>query len=194
MKKPNGYDETQVSGNFTPVETGGHYAVIKKLEETTSRAGKPMIKVAIDFTPEDKQPDYFMDLFKADTREERRWPANGVQYILTEDADGKTSRSFKSFITSVEASNGAEVEWGDKFEKWFVGKKVGVVFGEVEEEYNGEVKTRRKIRWFCEYSKAGSAQVPDKKFLAGSVPAKPAQASDQTFVNIPDGIDGEIPF
>lgn len=189
MQKPDSYDSVQIE--FVPIELGGHTAKIKRLKETTSKSGRPMIQVAIDFDKTDVQPEYFMNLFQNDDRPDKKWPFQGTHYILTEDQDGKCSRSFKSFISSVEKSNNSECVWGDGFEKWFSNKKVGVVYGESEEEYNGEVKTRRRIRYFCSYDKAKDAAVPDKRFLPTSQPTA-VQATDK-FINIPEGIE-EIPF
>jgi len=190
MQKPNNYAETQVGGDYTPVELGGHTAIIKNVEETTSKNGKPMIKVSIDFDKADSQPEYFMESFKADIRPDKKWPFQGTQYIMSEDSNGACSKSFKSFITSVEKSNNAECVWGDKFAAWFKNKKVGVVIGEVEEEYNGETKMRRRIRFFCNYDSAKTANVPDPKYLSGSAPS----SSPAGFVNVPAGAEDEIPF
>lgn len=55
MKKPNNYENTQVQGEFTPVELGGHKLVIKKVEERMSKTNRPMIVVYFDFAPGDKQ-------------------------------------------------------------------------------------------------------------------------------------------
>lgn len=192
MQKPNGYDEVQSGGEFTPVNLGGHLAIVKRVKETTSKTGKPMLQVAIDFAADDSQPGYFYAAFQADSRPDKKWPYQATQYILTEDRDGKCSRSLKSFITSVERSNNAECPWGASFEGWFANKKVGVVFGEVEEEYNGEIRTRRRIRYFCTYDKAQSATVPDKKPFTG-VPTVARTTSDG-FMAIPDNMEGEIPF
>lgn len=191
MQRPSGYDDVQT--NFVPVELGGHTAVIKRLKETTSKTGKPMIQIAIDFDSNDSQPNYFAMAFQNDTRpkEEKKWPFQGTQYILVEDQTGKCSRSFKSFISSVENSNNAECQWGETFERWFTGKKVGVVYGENEEEYNGEIKTRRRIRYFCSYDKAKDASVPDKRYL--QTPPAPA-TTDNGFMQIPNGGMDEIPF
>lgn len=60
MKKPNNYENTQASGEFTPVELGGHYLIIKDVTETQSKNGKDMIRVSFDFAANDKQPGYFM--------------------------------------------------------------------------------------------------------------------------------------
>lgn len=191
MNKPNDYDEVQIGGDFTPPELGGHHMIIKGVKEEKSKSGKDMISVAFDFAANDKQPNYFADQFEKDIRPEKKWPASGVQYILTMDSKdaNKTSKSFKSFITSFERSNGCEAIWGDKFCEQFKGKKIGGVFGQVEEEYNGEVKKRNRLRWFCEDDKVDQQNIPAFKPLNGS-----ASGSSNNFMSIPDSAAEEIPF
>ena len=122
MQKPNNYEETQAQGEWTPVELGGHKMVIKQVSEKQSQNGKPMIVVLFDFAPDDKQPNYFMDSFQNDSRPDKKWSNQGTQYILTEDQDGKCSRSFKTFCTCVENSNTGFTCWkNDQFD--FVGIK-----------------------------------------------------------------------
>lgn len=196
MQKPNNFDDVNAGGEYTPIETGGHHAVIMSVKEQKSSTGKDMVVVALDFAKNDVQPGYFKDQFDKDTRSDKKWPYQGVQYIVTEDNDGKCSRSFKGFITAFEKSNNVTTNWGDKFCNQFKNKKIGVVYGEVEEEYNGEIKTRRRIRWFCEDAKADEASVPEKKYFTGSIPKKADSASDKNdgFMNIPENADEEIPF
>lgn len=191
MLKPNGYDEVQI-GDFTPAEVGGHHMIIKAVREQESKTGKPMIVVAFDFAKNDKQPGYFSEQFDKDIRPDKKWPANGTNYIMTMDYQdpSKTSKSFKSFITSFERSNNVTAIWGDKFCDQFKGKKIGGVFGIVEEEYNGKVSKRHKLRWFCDDNKADSAPIPDEKLLNTSSGA----SSSEEFMNIPEGSDEEIPF
>lgn len=192
MQKPNSFDDVQAGGEYTPIEVGGHHAVIMSVKEQKSSTGKDMVVVALDFAKNDKQPGYFKQQYDSDTRSEKKWPYQAVQYIVTEDGTGKCSKSFKGFITSFEKSNNAKTNWGDKFCDQFKNKKIGVVYGEVEEEYNGEVKARRRIRWFCEDAKADEQKAPEKKYL-NNTPA-PAPKADNDFVNVPDGVDEEIPF
>lgn len=191
MLKPKSYDETQSSSNeFTPVALGGHYAVIKGVSERESRTGKPMCVVCIDFDQQDDQAGYFQNRFDEDDRQDKKWPNQGTQYVVTEDNEGKCSKSFKSFCTSFENSNGIKISWGTtKWADQFKGKKIGVVFGEVENEYNGEVRTRRDIRWFCDYQKALTQKVPGKKELP-----KPAPNDGDMFMPIPEGSGDEIPW
>lgn len=192
MQKPNGYDEVQV-GEFIPAELGGHHMIIKAVKEQESKTGKPMIVVAFDFAKNDKQPGYFGDLFDKDIRPDKKWPAAGTSYIMTMDYQdpNKTSKNFKSFITSFERSNNVTAIWGEKFCDQFKGKKIGGVFGVVEEEYNGKVSKRHKLRWFCDDNRADSATIPEEKLLnASSV----AGSSGDGFMNIPEGLNEEIPF
>lgn len=194
MQKPNSFDDVNAGGEFTPIALGGHHAVIVSVKEQKSSTGKDMVVVALDFAKNDSQPGYFKDQFDKDTRSEKKWPYQGVQYIVTEDADGKCSRSFKGFITSFERSNNVTTNWGDKFVNQFKNKKIGVVYGEVEEEYNGEIKTRHRIRWFCEDAKADSQNVPEKKYYTGTINKPAFKPNDDGFMSIPEGTDEEIPF
>lgn len=188
MLKPEGYDEVQIGSDFTPIELGGHHMIIKGVREEKSKNGRDMIVVAFDFAQNDRQPGYFTDLFEKDIRPEKKWNNAGTQYIVTLDNENKTSRQFKAFITSVEKSNGFEVSWGNTFCSQFKGKKVGGVFGVVEEEYNGNVKRRHRLRWFCEDSRADEVSVPDPKLLQKS------NTNTDGFMNIPSGIDEDLPF
>jgi len=190
MNKPQGYDEVQLGGDFTPAELGGHHMIIKGVREEKSKSGKDMIVVAFDFANHDKQPNYFSKLFEEDIRPDKKWPNTGTQYILTMDSKdaNKANRTFKSFITSVERSNNFQVEWGNNFCEQFKGKRVGGVFGIVEEEYNGNVKKKHRLRWFCEDAKVDTAGVPEPKLLNNG------SGSSNDFTSIPADAGDEIPF
>lgn len=201
MLKPSGYDEASAGGGYTPAELGGHYAQIKQVTETQSQSGKDMIVVLLDFVAPDKQAGLFKSQFDSDTRDQRKWPNQGTKYIMVADyADPKaTSRTFKGFITSVEKSNNYKVQWGGA--NWgvqFKGKAVGVVYGEEEDEYNGRVTMRPTIKYFCSTSDVATAQIPKPKYLKNSTNAPGAigsgAARDNSFINVPDSADEEIPF
>ena len=166
--------------------------IIKGVREEKSKAGDDMVVVAFDFAKNDKQPGYFTESFEKDIRPDKKWPSNGTSWILTMDSQDKTkvSKSFKSFVTAFERSNGVECEWGNKFCDQFKGKKIGGVFGLVEEEYNGKVSKKHKLRWFCEDAKADTQNIPREKLLPGH-----SASTDSIANNIPaNATDEEIPF
>ena len=198
MQKPNGYDEAKASGDFTSVELGGHYLVIKQVSERQNKNGQPMIVVLFDFAHNDKQPGYFMDQFKNDIRPDKKWSNQATQYINVYDSDGNTSRSFKTFTTCVEHSNpGFAVVWGDGFCQQFKDKKIGGVFGEQMDFYNGDEKKKRVLRWFVSSDKVKDAAAPEisetqayKSYKANGGAA--SQTAD--FMSIPDFLSDELPF
>lgn len=197
MQKPNGYDEAKVQGEFTPVELGGHYLVIKQVAEKMNKNNQPMIVVLFDFAQNDKQPGYFMEQYKNDTREDKKWPNQATQYINVYDSEGKTTRNFKTFTTCVEHSNtGFITQWGDNFCQQFKDKKIGGVFGEQMDFYNGEEKKKRVMRWFVSSDKVADAAVPEISETAAYKESKNNQmvSAPDGFMNIPDGIDEQLPF
>ncbi len=201
MQKPNGYDEAKSGGEFIPVELGGHYAIIKQVTEMQSANGKDMVVVLLDFAAEDKQVHYHSDAFDNDSREERKWPYNGSKWIMVKDYNdsNKTSRDFKTFCTCYEKSNNATVQWGGK--NWatqFKNKKIGIVYGEVESEYDGKVTMKHLPRWFCTWDAVKDANIPNPKYLDNnttvSAHATTGKTVDDNFINVPEGVDESIPF
>lgn len=191
MQKPSNYDEVQVNKGYTPPQVGGHYLTIKQVVETKNKNNKDMIVVLFDFDKNDVQPGFFTKEFKDDVRPDKKWPYLGTEYINCEDQiTGQCSKRLKSFITAYEKSNNCEAVWGDKFAAQFKNKKIGGVFGEVENEYNGKISMRHKLRWFCETSRVDGATVPDPVYLPKNETAK----KDDGFMNIPEGGEEEIPW
>ena len=73
MNKPNNYDN--ISLHIDPVVLGGHYAIIKKVNEGQSKNGRPQITIFIDFDQQDSQPGYFKKMFDDSTRTDKKWGA-----------------------------------------------------------------------------------------------------------------------
>ena len=203
MQKPAGFDEAQEYGEFTPVNLGGHYAVVKQVAERDSSTGKKMIVVLFDFVKPDAQEGYFDKSFKNDTRDDKKWPFNGSKYIMVQDYQdpSKTSRMYKTFITCIQKSNNYEVQWGgNNWAQQFKNKRIGVVFGEEEHEYDGRISMRRLPKYFCRWDMVETAGIPEPRYINGSgpstnAPAAPAPATGPDgFMNIPEGEEPDIPF
>lgn len=195
MNKPNFYEEAQTLGEFTPIALGGHKLTIMKVEECTTQFGNQYIKVYFDTTRDDTQPNYFAMQYRQDNRTEKKW--SGVTTVFPTDNEGKTSRAFKTFCTSVEKSNsGFKIVWGEQFCKALENKVVGGVFGE-EEYYNnsGELKTARKLFWFRSIEGIADADIPKKRTIDSTEsPAVAIPAATQSANNW-ENIDGDtLPF
>lgn len=150
MEKPNNFDNTKAYGDYEPLKPGGHLCVIKKVEETTSKNGNPMIMVYLDTDKRDTQPGFYSGQWNNDSRpvDERRWGC--IVYQVTTDKSGDCSRGFKGFITAVQESNpGFVLQWGARFCDSFKGLKIGGVFRREEyRNFSGEYRWSVKCYQF----------------------------------------------
>lgn len=201
MEMPNNYKETPAAGEFAPISLGGHYLVIKQVEEMKNKNGAPMVKISFDTADNDSQPHYFSDQFRNDIRPDKKWPFNGAVYMNVNDREGKCSRNFKGFVSSAEKSNpGFAVTWGDSFCNCLKNKLVGGVFREELGFYNGKETHQRKLAWFCANDRVADASIPNPAETeehkswreSGGITSAPADSSG--FMNIPEGLDEELPF
>ena len=202
MNKPSGYDEAQTSGEFTPVNLGGHYAIVKQVAERQSSTGKDMIVVLFDFCEPDQQKKYFETMYNNDDRgQDKKWPFNGSKYIMVADYNDpkRTSRAFKTFCTCVEKSNNFKIQWGgDSWAQQFKGKKIGIVYGAEENEYDGRITMRYVPKWFCSWDSVATAKIPAPIYLDKTGPSQSSKLTGPSdpngFMEIPAGAEEEIPF
>ena len=174
FKKPKDYENVRV-GDFRILPADGYICKILKAEETQSRTGKPMLKVAFDIDQGD-YAGYFREQFDgrkaaSDEPSEVKWPFNGTKWILLYNNEGATNRDFKSFCTALEDS-GTDVWKNDTFDTAALkGAKLGIIFRREEHEYMN-VRSWRTTPWGFRSVKAiesGSFKVPEDKALPGSI-------------------------
>ena len=167
IKKPEIYDTVEVKEfDFTPITLGGHRGIIKIAEEYTSQISyNTSLKITVDTDKNDKQPSYFTEQFKNDTRADKKYSNSAIKYVSLKD-DENCVRMLKAFITSVENSNpGFKYDW-NKDVIQLNDKKVGLIFG--LEEYNandGSVKTAAKLTQFRSLDKVDNVKIPKVKLL-----------------------------
>lgn len=194
MNKPANYDN--ISLHRDPIKLGGHIAVIKKVVETTSRSGKGQVVIYIDFDIQDEQHGYFKAVYDADTRNDKKWPNDGTLYITNSDQN-IFDRNIKAFVTAYEDSNEVSAVWGNQWAAQFTNKKIGVVYGEEESEWRDELRTNRKIRFWCDAHKALDQEIPKKKYYKGQVGTQTtdlASTASEGFMDFPDNRDDGLPF
>lgn len=186
MQKPVGYDETIVGGSFTPIEPGGHYLTILGAKETDMK-GYPVLVVQFDTSGQDKQPNFYQDMYRSNQERfaDVRYQGQHNIFLPTGDPqDDKykwSTKALKGFITAVEASNqGFKYQWGTDVNV-FKGKQVGGVFG--VEEYNdkttGDLKRITKLRYFVSVDEVETAEVPKVKEAKPSYNDHIARAQQQ---------------
>lgn len=177
MEKPRDFDTAKAWGEYEALPAGGYVCEIIGVDETMSKTGRKMIKIALDIAEGDEK-GRFMESYKADTREFKKWPNGAVMYQLTEDQDGNTHGRFKQFTDCVIDSNsGFEIKWGKEFGACFKGRLIGVIFGreQYESQQDGKLKWSTKPQFFktVDDIRKGNFKVPEDKPLEKTASASP---------------------
>ena len=169
IAKPKTYDEISINEEFEKLELGGHKGIIIKVEEYTSDfSGKKSLKVYVDTSIDDKQPEYFKKQYENDTRIDRKYPNGAIKYVPLGEEENQV-KMLKSFLTCIENSNtNYTYDWNKEVDQ-LKGKKIGLVFG--QEEYtsqDGTTKLATKLNQFRSIDKVDNVQIPKIKLLDGS--------------------------
>lgn len=169
IAKPKMYDEITINESYEKISLGGHRGIIKNITEYTSAiSGNTSLKVEVDTSADDKQPNYFQKQFDENTNMDKKWSNSGTKYVSLKQ-DENCIKMLKSFITSVENSNpNFTYNWNKEVDQ-LKGKKVGLVFG-LEEYQNdkGETKTSIKLTQFRSIDKVDNVRIPNVRLLNGS--------------------------
>lgn len=197
MNKPVGYDDININApeKLTP---GGHKGWVVKVIEKKSSGGKDQLEIWLDTAGDDVQPQFYSNQYMNNTSENKKWPC---RFWITDpdNPEGFGARNLKRFVTAVEDSNANfTVSWGPAFADCLKGKRIGIVFGEEENEWNGRISTLIKPRYFCDITKVDEQDVPEKKTLKPETAAfqpAPGVNGQEGFLQVPDGLeDAGLPF
>ena len=199
IAKPQGYDEAQAfTGEFASLPAGCYICIIKQVSMVQSQKGRDQIAVLFDIA-EGEQKGFYDRQFKAARLQDPEAKWKGVHKQIM---DGSSLPFFKGMMTSIERSNpGFSFPWGQKDnEKTLVGKKFGAIMG--REEFltsGGEKRMATKIAQIRSIDGLKDEKVPEDKLLgddagAASTPSQYGPADENGYMNIPDGIDEELPF
>lgn len=193
IKRFNDYDKTQSYSDYQQLPKGGYVLKIMGAEVCENSKGQ-YVKISCDVA-EGEYKDFYANEYRNQQSEDKKWHCNYLLNVPLDDGteqDGWTKRRFKTVIEALEESNsGYHFDWD---EKKFKGKLIGGLFNEREYEKDGNVRRATNLAQLCTVEKirSGNYKIPADKLL-NSNGSTSAAASDG-FMNIPDGIDEELPF
>lgn len=195
IKQFNGYDDAKKKAQYpgsTKLPAGVYVCKIlgTKLEGN-------MLKVQFDVA-EGEYKDFFQNQYKNSKDEDKKYKGMTTLWLPKDDGseqDAKTKTNFARWTTSIEESNKGYVwDWDET--KW-KGKLVGICYGEVGKLIDGKSVKFNEARWpvSVESVRSGKAKVPEFYAYKGysDKPTTTTPASTD-FVNVPAGIEEEIPF
>lgn len=194
MKRLNGYEQAQAYTNPDRLPVGGYVLKILNVAYQGNDWGDAII-LSFDIA-EGEFKGFFENNYKAQTGKDKKWKGAYRLMVPADDGSEKDEwkmRRFKTVITNIEESNpGYHWDWDEQTLK---GKIVGALFNNKEYEYNG----RHGFFTNChslvpvERIRSGKFEIPADTLIRKDGPQHPT-ASGDGFMNIPDGLDDELPF
>ena len=108
MRKYQGWESVEESGNFDSIKPGGYVAVIKNIEDDSD---KEYLRISYDIA-EGKFKNYYMGLYNS----QNFWGGNFFRSYKE-----STIGFFKGFITAIEKSNPAyRWDWNEQVNRYCV--------------------------------------------------------------------------
>lgn len=169
----------EAGGQIENLPVGAYVCEIRSCAEKGNRRGGSRLEILFDIC-EGEYKGWFMNDWRDQNREDKFWHGIVNQNIPDESSPKYDTQCgfFKRFVNRVEQSNpGYHWNWD---EKTLVGKKIGVVFGEVERESQRGTRymtTRADSVVSVEDVRTGKAKIPAPRMMdAAPAPAAPAFA------------------
>lgn len=174
MKPINNYDQVKEAGGaIENLPAGGYVCTIMKCTEDRNRnSNGTHLTIQFDIA-EGEHKDWFAADWKNQSREDKFWHGVINQNIPDETSPKYEMQCgfFKRFTNAVEASNpGYHWDWNEVGLK---GKKIGVVFGEVEKESQRGTRymiTRADSICSVDEVRNGKCKIPAPKMLQNTTP------------------------
>lgn len=193
MKQFKDYDKTRSYSDAKQLPKGGYVLRIMNAEEKENQNGK-YIMISCDIE-EGEYKGFFMDDYKGQDREDKKWHCN---FLLNEpkddgsEKDGWTKRRFKTVTEALEESN-PNYHWDWDETKW-KNKLIGGLFNIREyETNNGQIRQATNLKQLCSVEKirSGSFKLPNDDLKERKVAAP---ADDNGFMPIPETSDDALPW
>lgn len=195
INKPKGYDEAPAyTGEIMSLPAGLYVCEVLGVKQEEYK-GHDRIVMQFDIA-DGEQKGFYQKQYNAAKATDSNAKYRGVH---TQNMEEQGLPFFKGLMTSIERSNpGFQFPWGKQGnEKTLVGKKFGAVMG--REEFltsDGAKRMATKIVQIRSIDGLKDAKIPEDKLLTDEAKeaSAPQPKSDDGFMNIPDGIDEELPF
>lgn len=201
MKKINGYENAQAYSDTERLPVGGYVLKIMDVKYQENDWGDAIL-LSFDIA-EGEHKDFFAANYKAQTGEDKKWKGTYRLRVPKDDGseqDNWTMRRFKTVLGAFEDSNsGYHWNWDEQTLK---GKLIGALFN--NKEYNFDDSNGNNRHGFftnchslvtVEKIRSGKFEVPADTLLKGNSQQNNRQSDIGTdFMQIPDGIDEELPF
>lgn len=200
MKQFNGFEDAQKNARYTgsaKLPEGAYVANIMNVKYVPGENGNSD-RIDIQFDIADGEyKGFFKKQYEENTQEDKKWKGKTSVYVPSDDGserDGWTKNTFAKWTNALEDSN-SKYKWDWDESKW-KGLKVGLMFALTGNVIEGKEVTYTEVRYplSVEEAKKPDIKIPAIKKRKGYTGNSSSAPTDNSFVNVPDGVEEEIPF
>ena len=200
MKQFNGFEDAQKNARYTgsaKLPEGAYVANIMNVKYVPGENGNSD-RIDIQFDIADGEyKGFFKKQYEENTQEDKKWKGKTSVYVPSDDGserDGWTKNTFAKWTNALEDSN-SKYKWDWDESKW-KGLKVGLMFALTGNVIEGKEVTYTEVRYplSVEDAKKPDIKIPAIKKRNGYTGNSSSAPADNSFVNVPDGVEEEIPF
>lgn len=181
--------------SFEILQKGAYVCKILKAIEVENKSGNGThIEIGFDIA-EGEYKDFYKKQFDSNTNEDKKWPTDARYYLNVPDDNSAEwqIQQWDTFWTNVEDSNEGYVfdGNGDKL----VGKLFGGLFHNEQSESDGTIYDHTRLKWTRpaqDIREGKYGKLPNDKLITSDT--KKSTKSIDSFVSVPEGTEGEIPF
>ena len=199
MKQFNGYADAAKNARLAggaKLPAGAYVAKIMNVKYVPGENGNSdRIDLQFDIA-EGEYKGFFKKQYEENTQEDKKWKGKTSIYVPKDDGSEKdewTKNTFAKWTNALEDSNN-NYKWDWDESKW-KGLSIGLMFALTGNVIEGKEVTYTEVRYpmSVENAKKPDVKIPAIKKRNGYTGNAPA-STDNSFVNVPDGIAEEIPF
>lgn len=204
MQKFNGYEEAKKQAQYQPgqkLPAGAYVCKILGVKyETGQNCNSDMIIMQFDIT-EGEYKEFFQTQYENSTQEDKKYKGVVRVYVPKDDGtqqDGWTKNAFARWVDGFEKSNPGYIwDWNEK--KW-IGKMIGICFGETGTVIGGKEVVYTEARSADSIDNVRAGRCYEQKFKArnGYTGKQTAASSDKPaaddFMKLGDADVEELPF
>ncbi len=200
MKQFNGFEDAQKNARYTgsaKLPEGAYVANIMNVKYVPGENGNSD-RIDIQFDIADGEyKGFFKKQYEENTQEDKKWKGKTSVYVPSDDGserDGWTKNTFAKWTNALEDSN-SKYKWDWDESKW-KSLKVGLMFALTGNVIEGKEVTYTEVRYplSVEEAKKPDIKIPAIKKRNGYTGNSSSAPVDNSFVNVPDGVEEEIPF
>ena len=198
MKQFSGYDEAKKAAQSTAgakLPKGAYVAEILGVKlETGANGNSDKLHVQFDIA-EGEYEHFFRKQYEDNNSDDKKYKGKVAVWLPKDDGserDNWTKNSFAKWPNALEESNeGYKWDWDET--KW-KGKKIGLVFREVGNVIEGKEVVYTEVAYPVSVEAVRTGKAGEAKFKARNGYGEAKATGETDFVNIPGGVDEEIPF